>query len=118
ILRQTPNSDWTSTDDLVVGAAGSLCVDQLHLDIEVRPDAALCLRTVAASVALPARSGTPSRFVVAVTVAAGGSLRWLPEQTVAAAGCHHATVATVELADGAALVWRDELVCGRYGEAP
>jgi urease accessory protein len=45
-------------------------------------------------------------------------LDWLPEPLIAAARCRHATVARVELADGATLRWRDELVCGRHGESP
>jgi hypothetical protein len=43
---------------------------------------------------------------------------WLPEPLVAAAGCYHLALATVELAEGATLAWRDELVCGRHTEPP
>src|SRR6185312_8156373 len=32
--------------------------------------------------------------------------------------CRHATVSTVDLAADAALVWREELICGRYDEQP
>jgi urease accessory protein len=67
---------------------------------------------------LPARSGARSLFTVNATVAAGGLLRWLPEQTVAAAGCRHTTLATLDLQDGASLLWRDELICGRADEHP
>ncbi len=116
VLRQVPSRTGTAVVYLVGGAAGPLGGDRLRLDIEVGTGATLCVRTVAASVALPARTGTPSRFEVAATVATGGSLAWLPEPTVAAAGCHHVTVATVDLDEGATLRWRDELVCGRYGE--
>jgi urease accessory protein len=35
---------------------------------------------------------------------------------VAARRCHHTVVSTVELAEGAGLLWREELVCGRDGE--
>jgi urease accessory protein len=48
----------------------------------------------------------------------GGALHWLPEQLVAAAGCAHLAESRVELAAGARLTWRDEVICGRYGEAP
>jgi urease accessory protein len=101
---------------LVGGAAGPLGGDHLRLDIEIGPDAAVCLHTAAASVVLPARSGARSQLAVAATVAAGGLLHWLPEQTVAAAGCRHTTLATVELGNGAELLWRDELICGRANE--
>lgn len=117
LLRRTGGAAGADTIvHLVGGAAGPLGGDDLRLDLDVGPGAAVCLRTAAASVALPARSGAPSRFTVAATVASGGLLYWLPEQTVAAAGCHHTTLATVELESGAELVWRDELICGRADE--
>jgi len=118
LLRQTQTYDGLTTVHLVGGAAGPLGGDDLHLNIEVGQDAALCMRTVAASIALPDRSGAPSRIVVTATVANGGSLRWLPEQLIAAARCHHTTLAIVELEEGASLLWRDELVCGRHNEQP
>jgi urease accessory protein len=114
LLRQT----GPETVHLVGGAAGPLGGDDLRLAIKVGPATALCVRTVAASVALPARSGAPSRVTVTATVAPGGTLHWLPEQVVATANCHHLAFASIELAEGAALVWRDELICGRHGEAP
>ncbi len=113
-----PRQTGPETVHLVGGAAGPLGGDELRLDIEVGPDARLCLRTVAASIALPGRSGHPSRVTVSVRVAEGGCLRWLPEPLVATGGCHHLASATVELADRASLLWRDELVCGRYAEEP
>jgi urease accessory protein len=101
---------------LVGGAAGPLGGDELRIDIEVAPRARLCVRTVAASVALPDRAGTPSCLSVFASVGAGGRLDWLPEPLVAAARCRHRTMSTVDLAGDAELVWRDELVCGRHGE--
>ncbi|MFY1632568.1 urease accessory protein UreD [Solwaraspora sp. WMMB335] len=101
---------------LVGAAAGPLGGDDLRLDVEVGPGARLCLRTVAASLALPGADGARSTLEMVVRVAAGGELRWLPEPLIAAAGCHHLSRSVVELADGAALVWREELVCGRAGE--
>jgi urease accessory protein len=54
---------------------------------------------------------------ITAVVASGAVLRWLPEPLIAAAGCHHQAITHVEAADGAALVWRDEQVCGRHGES-
>jgi urease accessory protein len=118
VLRRTGLHGGRATVHIVGGAAGPLGGDDLHLEIEVGPDATLCLRTVAASIALPASSGAFSRAVVTATVAVGGSLYWLPEQLVAAAGCRHSTLACVELERGASLLWREELICGRHGEQP
>jgi urease accessory protein len=118
LRRSTDERPGVATVFLVGGAAGPLGGDDLHLDIVVRAGAALCLRTAAASLALPARSGAPSRTVVTVSVGAGGRLWYLPEQLVAGAGCRHSALSTVELAEDAALVWREELICGRYAEQP
>ncbi len=103
---------------LVGGAAGPLGGDELRLEIEVRPGAALCLRTSAASIALPGRAGTPSRTVVSASVGADATLWYLPEQLIAGAGCRHQALSTVELVDGATLLWREELICGRHAEQP
>jgi urease accessory protein len=118
LLRRTGGSTGGGAEvHLVGGAAGPLGGDLLRLEIEVGAGATLCLRTVAASIALPSRDGTVSRMRVCASVAAGGRLVWLPEPLIAAAGCHHDASSTVELSAGASLVWRDELVCGRHGEA-
>ncbi|MEV4138862.1 urease accessory protein UreD [Dactylosporangium sp. NPDC049742] len=122
LLRRTGvaaglDAGW-ATVHVVGGAAGPLGGDDLRLDIEVGPGARLSLRTVAASIALPSRTGAPSYLSVRVTVAGGGTLHWLPEQTVAAAGCRHTTAASVDAGEGATLLWRDEIVCGRHDEAP
>ncbi|MEU5903433.1 urease accessory protein UreD [Micromonospora sp. NPDC047467] len=118
LLRQTPARNGTPTVYVVGGAAGPLAGDDLRLDIEVGPGAAVRLHTVAASVALPGRPGAVSRMVVRAVVHAGATLHWLPEQLVAAAGCAHLAESHVELAAGASLRWRDELICGRFGEEP
>ncbi|HKT02634.1 MAG TPA: urease accessory protein UreD [Rugosimonospora sp.] len=99
---------------LVGGAAGPLGGDDLLLSIEVRAGARLRVRTAAASVALPGRDGSASRLRVCASVA--GSLEWLPEPLVAARGCRHRVVSTVELSGDASLRWREELVCGRHAE--
>jgi urease accessory protein len=76
------------------------------------------VRSVAASLALPGPKGGASRMHVHATVAAGATLRWHPEPLIAAAGCDHDLVTEVRVADGGALTWRDDVVCGRHGEAP
>ena len=49
-------------------------------------------------------------------MAACGRLEYLPEPTVAADGARHRTDIRVDLAAGAALVLRDEVILGRHGE--
>ncbi len=101
---------------LVGGAAGPLGGDRLRLDVRVCPGASLTVHTVAATLALPGPG--LSTLDIHVRVGQGATLRWLPEPLVAAAGCHHRTVSTVELDHGAELVWREEIVAGRFGEEP
>ncbi|MEU4555896.1 urease accessory protein [Micromonospora violae] len=118
LLRQTPTDGGVATVHLVGGAAGPLAGDDLRLEIEVGAGAAVRVHSVAASIALPGRAGAVSRMAVRAVVHPGGTLHWLPEQLVAAAGCAHLAESRIELAAGASLRWRDELICGRYGETP
>ena len=112
LLRRT----GPATVHLVGGSAGPLRGDDLRLEIEVGPGATLEIRSVAAQLALPGRAHLPqSRLEIHATVA--GTLRWLPEPLIAAAGCHHLTVTRVDVATGGSLLWRDDLVCGRHGES-
>ncbi|HEX3515395.1 MAG TPA: urease accessory protein UreD [Trebonia sp.] len=101
---------------LVGAAGGPVGGDLLDLRIEVRAGAALRLRTVAASVALPGLDGSESVLTVTATVAKGGVLEYLPEPVVVADGARHTTDIQVDLAPGAALVLRDETILGRHGE--
>jgi len=110
LLRQT----GPQTVHLVGGAAGPLGGDDLYLEIEVGAGARLCIRSAAASVCLPGRG--PSQVTVTAHVASGGALHWLPEQLIAAHRCDHRALSKVEVAEGAELIWRDELICGRHGE--
>ncbi|GIE92678.1 urease accessory protein UreD [Paractinoplanes rishiriensis] len=120
LLRRTgPPTRAGVTVHLVGGAAGPLRGDDLRVEIQVGPDAVLTVRSVAAQLALPGRPGLPpSRLEIRATVAAGATLSWLPEPLIAAAGCDHHTVTHVEAADGATLLWREDLVCGRHAEEP
>jgi urease accessory protein len=103
---------------LVGGAAGPLGGDRLRIEVTVEPGARLCVRTVAASLALPGPPGAQSILDIHASVAAGGSLRWLPEPLIAAKGCDHLSRSLVDLDGDAFLAWREEVVCGRHGEEP
>lgn len=112
-LRPAAGSLW-----MVGTAAGPLAGDRLALRIEVRAGASLTMRSVAASVALGGAGDAHSELSVEADVGAGATLRWLPEPTIATGGCHHRTRTCIRLTDGARLVWREELILGRHGEAP
>lgn len=111
VLRATPGAVY-----VVGGAGGPLGGDQLTLDIEVGPGAALTVRSAAASVA-QAGPG-PSVVDVTASVAEGGRLDWLPEPVIAARGCRHHMTTVLSLAEDATALWREEIVLGRYGETP
>ncbi|GIF53300.1 urease accessory protein [Asanoa ferruginea] len=115
--RRTGHRQTTHAEvHLVGGAAGPLGGDDLRVDVEVRPGARLVVRTVAASLAQPSHPSAPSTLTVTVSVGANGALAWLPEATIAVRGCDHRTRSIVDLADGAELLWREEIVAGRHGE--
>ena len=111
VLRRTPEAVY-----VVGAAAGPLGGDQLSLRITVRAGAFLCLRTVAASVALPGLDEAESVLAVTATVEPGGTLEYLPEPVVVAEGARHATDIRVTLAQSARLILREELILGRHGE--
>jgi len=102
---------------LVSAGAGPLGGDDLHLGVRVGPGARLHLTQVAASLALPGPGGLPSRIRYDVELGVHAALRWDGQPTVAGAGCDHVSELRVTAAPSAALWWRDEVVCGRYGEA-
>jgi urease accessory protein len=111
VLRRTPDAVY-----LVGGAAGPLGGDVLSLLIEVGPGAFVRVRTAAASVVLPSQDGAESVLRMTATVGAGARLEYLPEPVVLADGARHRVDLRVDLAEGAALLLRDELILGRHGE--
>jgi urease accessory protein len=116
-LRSAPPISLRDTPDglyLVASGAGPVGGDDLHLDVHVRPDASLVVRSAAASMALPGPTGEPSSLRVRAWV--HGSLRWEPEPTILVAGCDHRAATTIDLALGATLVWREVVVLGRHNE--
>jgi urease accessory protein len=121
VLRGEPPLTMRQTADglhLVGTAAGPLGGDVLRLDVVVDAHARLVLRSAAASIALPGARGGTSTMEVSIEAGAGADVRWLPEPLIAAKGCDHRSTTTIDLAADARLVWRDEVVLGRQGEAP
>ncbi|WP_327292845.1 urease accessory protein UreD [Streptomyces sp. NBC_01198] len=102
----------------VVGAMSApLGGDRLRIDVDVAAGARLTVDSSAATVSLPDREGRPACYDVRLTVGEGAELRWLPEPVIAARGSDLRMTTRVELAAGARLVLREELVLGRHGEA-
>ncbi|MFE9408747.1 urease accessory protein UreD [Streptomyces sp. NPDC006704] len=103
----------------VVGAMSApLGGDRIALEAQVRAGARLDVDSAAATIALPGRGGERAHYDVRLTVAEGGELRWLPEPLICARGSDLRMRTRIELAPGARLVFREEQVLGRHGEAP
>jgi urease accessory protein len=109
-LRSTPDGLF-----LVASGAGPIGGDVLAIDLTVETAASATIRSAGASLVMPGPTGAPSSMAVHARI--GGGLRWLPEPTVLVRGCDHTTAARLELAAGASLLWREEVVLGRHGEA-
>lgn len=118
-LRVLPPAGAEEVTAYLVGStAGPLGGDDLRLDVTVGDRASLVLRSVAATLAHPGPGGGPSTMGTVLDVGRGATLRWLPEPTIAVRGCDHRARTRIRLRAGATLVWRDEVVLGRHGEAP
>ncbi len=114
-VRPTPMAGRTRVH-LVAGAFGPLGGDVLTLEIEVGPGAALEVAGAAATVALPSRSGEPSRMRVRVELAEGASLTLVLPPTVVAAEARHTLDIGLRVAADAELLVREETIRGRSGE--
>jgi urease accessory protein len=100
------------------GAAGPVGGDDLRLHVDVGPGAALVMRDVSATVALPGPRGERSRSHTTIRVGANATLVWLPEPLIAARGCDHHAATHIVLEPGARLLLREEILLGRHGERP
>ncbi len=101
---------------LISTAAGPLGGDRLALDVDVAARTTLELGSVASTLVLPGEG--ESELLVTARVGAGATLRFAPEPTVLAAGCDHRLIVRLALEPDATVLWREEIVFGRYGEEP
>lgn len=103
---------------LVGRAAGPLGGDRAYVEVEVGPGARLAVTSAAAAVALAGVDGAWSAMQAHARIAAGGVLCWCPEPLLLTARAAHRSVTQVTGDDGGSMVWWQELVLGRTGEAP
>jgi urease accessory protein len=105
------------TVHLVATAFGPLGGDDVTIRLVVEEGARLCVRSVAAAVALPCRDAAqPSVQRIAATVA--GELDLAPEPTVVAARAHHVAELEAELAPDGVLTAAEQVLLGRRDEEP
>ncbi|MFC3577053.1 urease accessory protein UreD [Streptomyces yaanensis] len=117
-LRRTRASGDEARVMLVGAMSGPLGGDHFTVEAEVASGALLQVGSAAATIALPGQAKGEARYDVRLDVAAGGELRWLPEQLISVRGSELYVSSRVDLAPGARLVFREEQVLGRAGEEP
>jgi urease accessory protein len=100
---------------VIVNTAGGVAGgDQFALDVSVAPGARLVITTAAAEKIY--RSLGPDAVIdVNLKVGAGGSLAWLPQETILFDRARLARAIDIELADDAQLIFVEALVFGRSG---
>jgi len=106
-------------DAVIVNTAGGIAGGD-RLDVTVAVEAAASLVVTTASAEKVYRSLGPDAAVgLTLTVAAQGSLAWLPQEAILFDGARLRRTIEVELAEGASLVLAEALVFGRaaMGEA-
>ncbi len=103
----------------IVGAgAHPIDGDGVLIEVDVGKNTTLDVGSTGATIA---RSGVRKATSTANVVAEVGdhaTLRWLVEPGMAVAGATHVAEATVRMSASARLLWRDEIVLGRFAEAP
>ena len=101
---------------LISTAATPLGGDRIDIRVEVEPGARLWLGTVAATIALPARTDPCSCAEWTIDVADDADLTLAPQPTVVAATARHDTTTRVRAARTATLTVEESAQIGRHGE--
>jgi urease accessory protein len=93
--------------------------DRIEIDVELGPGARLEVGSIGATLSRrgpPGRAVPPATTTVRARLGEHAVLDWHPEPGIAAACSLHRADTEVEMADGAELSWREEVVLGRLGE--
>ena len=108
-----PGPKARALDAVIVNTAGGIAGgDRFDLDVAVGAGARLTVTTAAAEKVYRSL-GPDSTIDVRLSIAAGGTLVWLPQETILFDCARLARTIDVDLADGARLVLAEALVFGR-----
>jgi urease accessory protein len=110
-----PGPPSQELEAVIVNTAGGVAGgDRLALDLSVAPGAHLVVTTAAAE-KIYRSLAADSVIEVKLKVAAGGSLAWLPQETILFDGARLARTIHVDLTDDAQLLFAEAMVFGRIG---
>ena len=119
LRRTTHPGSAAAAQVTVVGAmAAPLGGDRLGIQVHVQAGARLRVTSAAATISLPGRIPAAARYDLDLRVDDGGTLEWLPEPVIAAAGSELHCTTRVHLSGSARLLLREEQILGRSGEPP
>lgn len=124
VVELTPTAPFAAkvvgdTVHIIGAAAAPLDGDRITIDLDIGAGTSLTVRTVAATMAWPARGALdPSTMEIRARVGDDATLQWLPEPIVPVRRCRHELTTHVEIARTSRLVWREEIVLGRSDEGP
>jgi len=114
-----PHGDGEALDAVLVNTAGGIAGgDRFDIAVTVGEGARLTVTSAAAEKVYRAPE-TEAAIGVTLTVAAGGKLAWLPQETILFDGVNLRRTIDVDLADGASLLLAEAVIFGRsaMGEA-
>jgi urease accessory protein len=114
-----PHGDGERLDAVIVNTAGGIAGgDRFDLAMTVGEGARLTVTTAAAEKVYRSL-GSPAEVAVALSVAPGGRLAWLPQESILFDGVNLRRTIDVDLAEGAVLLLAEAVVFGRsaMGEA-
>lgn len=109
-----PRPRGRGLDAVMVNTAGGVTGgDRFGLHAEAGPGAHLTLTTQAAERIYRAQPGETARITTTLSVAEGGRLNWLPQETILFERCALRRRLTIELATDARLLMAEPLILGR-----
>jgi urease accessory protein len=92
--------------------------DRLRIEATAGPGSDLHITTISATIALPGRTAEPATYDVALTVADGARLHWVPEPLISTVDSELHQTLLIDLAPTARLILREEHLLGRCHEPP
>lgn len=98
---------------LVATAAGPIGTDRVAVDVELGDGACVVIRSLGATIAY---AGSGARLDVSIVAGEEAALAWLPEPIIATARCDLEVRSSLQMAQSAQIIWREELVLGRLHE--